>query len=83
MYDRNKKDWGIRNENMLIRVMYFNDKYDMVMPFILDKLIASKKIKKFLRSEGWATIGLDPVRGIGGSYRGPERRKASNYPLEV
>ena len=68
---------------MLIRVMYFNDKYDMVNPNLLDQLIASKKIKKFLRSEGWTTIGLVPIRGTGGSYRGPERRKALNYPLKV
>jgi hypothetical protein len=68
---------------MLIRVMYFNDNYDMVKPFILDDLIASKKIKKFRRSEGWVTIGLDPIRGISGRYSGHERRKASEYPLEV
>jgi hypothetical protein len=68
---------------MLIRVMYFSDKYDMVKPFLLDELIASKRVKKFRRSDGWATIGIDPVRGRGGSYRGNERRKPSQYLLEV
>ena len=68
---------------MLIRVMYFSDKYDMVKPFLLDELIASKRVKKFRRSDGWATIGVDPVRGMGGSYSGLERRKPSTYTLEV
>jgi hypothetical protein len=63
--------------------MYFSDKYDMVKPFLLDELIASKRVKRFRRSDGWAIIGIDAVRGKGGSYRGPERRKTSNYPLEV
>ncbi len=59
---------------MLIKVMYQNNEYGMVNPFLLDKLIASGKIKKFLRSEGWATIGIDPIRGTGGHYKGSERR---------
>lgn len=59
---------------MLIRVIYQNDKHDMVKPHHLDELISSNKIKKFLRSQGWVTIGVDPVRGMGGTYNGPERR---------
>ena len=60
---------------MLIRVMYKNNKYDMVNPNAFDGLISSDKIIKFLRSEGWATVGVDPVRGRGGHYEGSERRK--------
>ena len=60
---------------MLVRVMYQNDKFDMVKPFILDELISSGKLKKFFRSEGWVVIGINPVRRTGGSYKGPERRK--------
>ncbi len=55
--------------------MYDNDTIDVVEPSFLDGLIASKKIKKFLRSEGWANVATDPVRGSGGRYEGPERRK--------
>jgi PAS domain S-box-containing protein len=62
---------------MLIKVLYQNNEYDVVNPLLLDKLIASGKIKKFLRSEGWATIGIDPIRGTGGYYGGPERRDKS------
>jgi PAS domain S-box-containing protein len=63
---------------MLIDVVYNDNKHDMVDPFLLDELITSGKIKKFLRSEGWAIIGSDPIRGTGGLYKGPERR---NYSL--
>jgi diguanylate cyclase (GGDEF)-like protein/PAS domain S-box-containing protein len=59
---------------MLIKVMYQNNEYGKVNPFLLDELIASGKIKKFLRSEGWATISIDPIRGTGGHYKGLERR---------
>ena len=64
---------------MLIRVIYQNDKHDMVKPFILDSLISEKKIRKFLRSDGWATIGTDRLRGMGGHYNGFERRKNITY----
>lgn len=59
---------------MMIRVVYKNDKYDMVRDVLLDYLIGKGKIKKFLRSAGWAVIGVDKVRGMGGTYSGTERR---------
>jgi hypothetical protein len=61
---------------MIIRVLYEDDRHDYVPAFRLDDLIAEGKIKKFYRSDGWVTIGKDPIRGAGGSrYSGPERRK--------
>lgn len=63
----------------MIRVMYRNGKYDMVHPFFLETLITSGRVLKFLRTEGWITIGKDPVRGRGGTYDGPERRKQVTY----
>jgi PAS domain S-box-containing protein len=66
---------------MLIKVLYQNNEYNAVNPLLLDNLIASGKIKKFLRSEGWATIGIDPIRGTGGYYDGPERRNKSLLEL--
>ncbi len=64
---------------MLLKVIYQNDKYDMVRPSLLNELIASKKIKKFYRSGGWADIERDPIRRrAGGSYVGLERRKQSS-----
>jgi len=62
---------------MLIRVMYKNNTYDMVKHTSLDHLIELRKIKKFLRAEGWAEIGEHRIRGMGGVYKGPERREIS------
>jgi hypothetical protein len=66
---------------MLIKVMYKDGKYGMVKPFLLDRLIVSGKIIKFLRSEGWIVIGVDRIRGAGdgGCYQGPERRKDYSF----
>ena len=61
-----------------MQVVYQDNKYGMVKPSLLDELITTRKIKQFLRSEGWATVGIDPMRGTGGYYSGPERR---NTPL--
>ncbi len=60
---------------MLIRVQYKNDNYDTVAHFLLDELISSNKIKKFLRSEGWVIPGINPIRVIGPRYDGIERRR--------
>jgi hypothetical protein len=59
---------------MLIRVLYQNGKYDMVKDAFLGKYIESGKLLKFKRKDGWATVGIDPIRGAGGPYVGPERR---------
>jgi hypothetical protein len=59
---------------MLIRILYRNGKFDMVKPSILAQLIASDKLQRFFRSDGWVAVGFDPVRGIGGIYEGRERR---------
>jgi len=62
---------------MLITVMYQNNEIEMVEASQLDTLISSNKIKKFLRSEGWVTVGIDPIikeRKV--NYKGSERRQA-------
>jgi hypothetical protein len=61
---------------MLIKVLYNNDTFDMLKHSRLDEYIAAGKVKKFRRSSGWVTIGVDHLRGAGGAYRGPERRTA-------
>jgi hypothetical protein len=48
--------------NMLIKVMYKDGKLGEIENYLLDDLIHSKKIKKFQRSSGWVTIGVDPIR---------------------
>jgi hypothetical protein len=68
------KKWGVF---MLIKVMYQNNECGMVKPFLLDKMITSGRIKKFFRSEGWVTIGIDRIRVGDYPYRGMERRTNS------
>jgi len=60
---------------MLIKVIYQNDKHDMVKPMMLNTLLLANRIKQFHRSEGWVTIGVDKIRGTGGCYEGSDRRR--------
>lgn len=58
-----------------INVVYRNGVKDRISPALLGTLIDSKQIDQFERNDGWARIGLDPIRGVGGiDYDGSERR---------
>jgi hypothetical protein len=60
---------------MMIRVMYNDGRYDLVKQPMLDLLLAARKLTGFLRTDGWAIIGRDRIRGGAlESYGGPERR---------
>jgi hypothetical protein len=48
--------------------------YDYVKEPLLDKLIALKLIKKFKRTTGWVTLGVDPVRDTSKSRDESENR---------
>jgi hypothetical protein len=62
---------------MLIAVIYQNGKYGLVESSNLDELISSNKIKKFLRSEDWCILGIDPTRKESNKdYKGYERRRS-------
>jgi hypothetical protein len=63
---------------MVLQVQYYNNKYDYVNNAILQKLIVTRRIKRFYRpsEEKWVIPGIDPIRGAGGDYEGPERRQA-------
>ena len=51
------------------------ENFQNVPDFLLDDLLATGKVKAFLRSSGWAIIGQHPVRSRKrGDYDGPERR---------
>ncbi len=65
---------------MMLKVIYDNDKHDMVKTYLLDRFIEAGRIRKFKRSDGWVTVGVDLTRGKGGSYSGPERRSSAEYP---
>jgi hypothetical protein len=61
-----------------IRVVYKSNRYfDYVSGCLLDLLITRDEITHFYRpsERKWISIRFDPVRGIGGRYGGPERRR--------
>ncbi len=57
-------------------VRYTTGTNDIVGQKMLDGLLARKEIAEFYRTSEsrWITPGLDPIRGRGGHYGGPERR---------
>jgi len=61
---------------MLIQVNWSDSRYDYVKDFMLESLIESGKVSRFLRRSGWVTVGVDPVRlsGEAAGYAGSERR---------
>ena len=61
---------------MLVQVNWTNNTYDYVKDFMLDSLIEAGVVARFLRSSGWVTVGVDPVRsGLPNrEYNGSERR---------
>jgi len=61
---------------MLIKVMHQDGTIGEIESYKLDALIHSKKIKKFRRSSGWVTIGIDPIREVGRDYlEAPEKEE--------
>ena len=61
---------------MLVQVNWTNNRYDYVKDFMLDSLIEAGVVARFLRSSGWVTIGVDPIRSNSSpqKYDGGERR---------
>lgn len=62
---------------MLIQVEYDNNKFDFVKNYQLDSLLENQRIRRFKRTSGWVTVGVDPIRtkrnGLN-FYYSPERR---------
>ncbi len=69
-------------KDMLIGVIYKNNRRGMIDEYLLEELIKEDKIKAFRRSGGWAKIGRDPVRERwkSASYKGQDRRKKELPP---
>jgi len=60
---------------MKILVKYCDLRSGLVRSEELQEMIQSGKILSFRRHDDeWVRIGVDPIRGMGGRYRGPERR---------
>jgi len=62
---------------LYLRVKYVDNSYDYIVSTLLGRLIQEHKIKRFYRysEEKWITVGVDPIRGRGGVYTGPDRRR--------
>jgi hypothetical protein len=60
---------------MLTLVKYHAGDCRLVRTDHLDELIATAEIKQFLRLEGWATVGCDPLRVRGNERFSQERRQ--------
>ena len=59
---------------MKIQVIYQDNKMGKIDKTLLDEMISVNKIKMFMRSEGWAMVGVSSMRGSGGMYTGIDRR---------
>jgi hypothetical protein len=66
---------------MVLHIQYQNNKFDYINHYFLDRLINTRRIKRFYRpsEEKWVIIGIDTIRGNGGDFEGHERRQA-RYP---
>ncbi len=67
-----------RAERSYIDVILKDGTYHHFTPRVLNVLLETERVSKFKRSNGWVTVGVDPVRIVShinnGGYRGPERR---------
>jgi hypothetical protein len=72
-----------RGGAMLVQVNWTNNRYDYVKDFMLDSFIEAGVVARFLRSSGWVTIGVDPVRSSKPipQYSGSERRSMSTLSV--
>ncbi len=68
---------------MSVKIMYQNDTLAEIEPSCLDELISSNKIKKILRSDGWASVATAPIRGRRRRYEGPERRRVPGEVMSL
>ncbi|MHB8122368.1 MAG: GSU3473 family protein [Desulfuromonadaceae bacterium] len=62
---------------MLIRVKYVDERFDMVRPEILDRLLEAGKVREFQRSDGWVMPGISSLRHKKDrdDYSGTDRRR--------
>ena len=69
---------GFFRQTTKINVIYKNGVKDRISPALLSTLIDSRQVDQFERSDGWAKVGRDPVRGNGAhGYEGAERRQVA------
>jgi len=72
-----------KKERPYIDVILKDCTYHHFTPRVLNVLLESQRVHKFKRSEGWATVGVDPVRTkkmapVNGPFSGPDRRMTTH-----
>jgi hypothetical protein len=60
---------------MLIPVIYYDSFPGKVKTEELDELIRRRLIMAFRRSNEWVRVRSCRCRGMGGAYKGPDRRR--------
>jgi hypothetical protein len=68
-----------RNRKQHIHVITSDGTYQYLIPAALDALLEKNCIMKFKRSNGWVTVGIDPIRvkdrrEASRSFNGPDKR---------
>lgn len=67
----------------MIRAELTDGSFIRVAPRGLDLLLRNGRVKRFLRTSGWAVVGIDPIRSSArtAGYAGPERRGSWSLAL--
>ena len=60
----------------LIEVILKDGTFCRMFPKALTLMLRHERVHKFRRADGWATVGITPLRGNGdtGTYSGRDRR---------
>jgi len=61
-FQRSTEKMPVEERKNMVHVEYDDQRFDYVSNSSLDHLLDSKKIIKFKRKAGWATVGVDPIR---------------------
>jgi hypothetical protein len=69
-----------RTERSYIDVILKDGTYHHFTPRVLSVLLETRRVHKFKRSSGWATVGVDPIRtpkreALNHHYNGQNRRE--------
>lgn len=72
-----------KTDRSYIDVILKDGTYHHFTPRVLNVLLESRRVHKFKRAGGWATVGVDPVRtkkmeGLNGRFDGPDRRATTH-----
>ena len=62
-----------------MQVMYQDNKIGQIDSALLNSMLDARKIKMFMRSDGWVMVGVAHMRGEGGPYEGVERNVLEEF----